>query len=141
MPPFTSATTRFASTLLLLLFLTGCGNYSDKEEIHKVLDARDLAVSKHDISSYTLLLMQGYSFQGQSEFDVISRMRTLFKQFDATRMQSGDRVIRFPDNSHAQCEQNYQLQVKVGNEWRKVHQRERILFTRTADGWKISGGL
>ncbi|OIO71967.1 MAG: hypothetical protein AUJ57_06350 [Zetaproteobacteria bacterium CG1_02_53_45] len=129
-------------TLVLLtgLLLSGCSN-SDKQEINSLLDARDLAVSNHDIGSYTLLLIPNYAYQGQSEFDVISRMNTLFKQFDAIDMQSSERVIRFADGDHGECEQNYLLRVQADQQWRQIFQRERILLTRTKTGWKISGGL
>jgi len=129
-------------TLVLLtgLLLAGCNN-NDKHEIHALLDARDMAVSNRDIGAYSLLLMSDYEYQGQSEFDVINRMNKLFKQFDATSMQSSNRVIRFIDAAHAECEQDYLLRVQADNQWRQVFQRERILTTRTDSGWKISGGL
>ncbi len=133
-------TMRHVLILLTALLLAGCGN-SDKREIQSLLDARDLAVSNHDVGSYSLLLMPDYAYQGQSEFDVINRMNTLFDQFDATHMQSSDRVLRFIDATHAECEQNYLLRVQADHQWRQIFQRERILLTRTDSGWKISGGL
>ncbi|GAV19369.1 hypothetical protein MMIC_P0303 [Mariprofundus micogutta] len=126
--------------LLIGLVLSGCGN-NDKQNIHVLLDARDIAVSNHHIGNYSLLLMPGYAYQGQSEFDVINRMNKLFEQFDNTSMQSSDRVIRFVDDEHAECEQNYLLRVQANGQWRQIFQRERILLTKTDTGWKISGGL
>lgn len=142
MVSFQTGIIRCCSLVLLAgLLLSGCGNNSDKQAIHALLDARDLAVSNHDIGSYTLLLMPNYAYQGQSEFDVINRMIKLFEQFDAIDMQSSERVIRFADDAHAECEQNYLLRVQADQQWRQVFQRERILLTRTDSGWKISGGL
>jgi len=132
--------TRHALILLFILLLTGC-SYSDKQDIHNLLDARDLAVSNHDINSYALLLIQDYQDQNQSEFEVVNNISKLFGQFDEIHMQSSNRVIRFLDDTHAQCEQSYLLRVKADNQWRKISQRERIELTHTVDGWKISGGL
>jgi len=134
------AAVRYASVLLSILMLTGCGN-NDKEDIHRILDSRDRAVSTHDIKAYSKLLMDDYAFQGKSASDAINNINLLFQQFDMIQMQSSNRVIRYPDDMHAQCEQNYLLRVKLDNEWRKTFQRERILLTRTDGGWKISGGL
>ena len=123
----------------IALLLTACGG--DKQDIHQLLDARDQAVSSRNINSYSALLHTEYSHLGQSASDVLARVEALFFQFDTMEMSSSDRTIYFVDDSHAQCEQSYILRVKADDEWRAIAQRERLDLIKSADGWKISGGL
>lgn len=125
----------------MLLTVTACSDY-DKQEINAILDARDIAVSNHNINTYDDLLLPDYhDHLGQSEFDIVSKMNKLFAQFEEIEMRSSNRVIRLLDNNYAECEQSYLLRVKADGTWRQLNQRERISLTRTNDGWKISGGL
>jgi len=125
----------------MLLTVSACSDY-DKNEINALLDARDIAVSNHNIKDYDDLLVPGYhDHSGQSEFDIVSKMNKLFAQFEKTEMTSSNRIIRLLDNNYAECEQSYLLRVKADGTWRQLNQRERITLTKTSDGWKISGGL
>jgi len=127
--------------MALLFSLNGCSEY-DKAAINAILDARDTAVSSHNIKAYDALLLPDYQDSlGQTEFDIVSKMNKLFAQFEQTEMTSNNRIIRLLDSKHAECEQNYLLRVKADGRWRQLNQRERITLTKTADGWKISGGL
>jgi len=139
---FTMPSTHFFCALvLLLLMMNACSEYN-KTEINALLDARDLAVSTHNIKAYDALLIPDYQDQtGQSEFDIVSKMNRLFAQFERTEMHSSNRIIRLVDSQHAECEQSYVLRVKADGTWRQLNQRERIFLTHTNDGWKISGGL
>jgi len=125
---------------ILLCLLSACSE-QDKVDIRSVLDARDAAVSNHDIKSYAGLLISGYEYNNQTEFEIINRMRGLFNQFEQIEMTSDNRTIRLLDDQHAECEQSYLLHVQANGEWRQINQRERISLTKTDTGWKISGGL
>ncbi|WP_018294509.1 nuclear transport factor 2 family protein [Mariprofundus ferrooxydans] len=127
--------------LLLALSLGACVNH-DKDAINAVLDARDQAVSTHDILAYDALLLPDYMERNNSKADLIIRMHNLFKQFDTINMTSDNRIIRIQeDGRHALCEQSYHLRVESDGVWRELYQREQIALTRTKNGWKISGGL
>ena len=125
---------------ILLCQLSACSE-QDKVDIRSVLDARDAAVSNHDIKSYAGLLISGYEYNNQTEFEIINKMRGLFNQFEKIEMTSDNRTIRLLDDQHAECEQSYLLHVQANGEWRQINQRERISLTKTDSGWKISGGL
>ncbi len=125
---------------ILLCLLSACSE-QEKVDIRSVLDARDTAVSNHDIASYAVLLIPGYEHNNQTEFEIINRMRKLFNQFEQIEMASDNRTIRLLDDQHAECEQSYLLHVQANGEWRQINQRERISLTKTDTGWKISGGL
>ncbi|ATX80060.1 hypothetical protein Ga0123461_1647 [Mariprofundus aestuarium] len=125
--------------LLITLILASCS--SEKQEIHEVLDARDIAFTAHDTAAYSALLHPNYNHLKQNSSDVIERVKQLFSQFDMMEMHSRDRTIYFVDDTHAQCEQSYRLRVKADNRWREINRRERIELTKSPDGWKISGGL
>jgi len=126
--------------MLLILSLSACGNH-DKDEINAVLDARDRAVSTHDILAYHALLLPDYTDRDKSEADLVIRMHKLFEQFNIITMTSDNRIIRIQDDGRALCEQNYHLRVQSDGTWRQLYQREQITLTRTSNGWKISGGL
>ncbi len=130
----------FICILACVFSLVACGDY-DKPDIRSVLDARDTAVSRHDIHAYSDLLVPGYEYKHQTEFEAINRMRQLFEQFEKIEMTSNNRTIRLLDDKHAECEQSYFLRVQANDTWRQLNQRERISLTKTASGWKISGGL
>ncbi len=125
---------------ILLCLLSACSE-QDKVDIRSVLDARDAAVSNHDITHYAGLLISGYEYNNQTEFEIINKMRGLFNQFEKIEMTSDNRTIRLLDDQHAECEQSYLLHVQANGEWRQINQRERISLTKTDSGWKISGGL
>jgi len=126
--------------LTSLITLSACSD-RDRSDIRTVLDARDSAISNHDLKAYSALLMPGYDNHEQSELEIINRMRQLFEQFEKIEMSSGNRTIRITDHQHAECEQNYLLHVQANGSWRQLNQRERIKLIKTESGWKISGGL
>jgi len=126
-------------SLLIILLFSSCS--SEKQEIHQVLDARDVAFTAHDVAAYHALLHPNYNHLKQNSSDVIERVKQLFSQFDTMEMHSTDRTIYFVDDTHAQCEQSYRLRVKADKRWREIDRRERIELTKSPDGWKISGGL
>ncbi|MDX8406293.1 MAG: hypothetical protein R8K50_09135 [Mariprofundus sp.] len=126
--------------MLLLASLCGCSNH-DQSDINAILDARDKAVSTHDILAYHDLLITAYDDGKQNEADLVIRMNRLFNQFDRISMVSDSRIISKQDDTHVLCEQNYRLRVHADGNWRKMYQREQIGLTRTAEGWKISSGL
>ncbi|MDQ6992340.1 MAG: hypothetical protein Q9M31_02615 [Mariprofundus sp.] len=136
------ASNKIKLTLLLLLTLciSGCFN-SDKKDISALLDARDSAVTKHDILAYHALLLPDYHDKKKTEAMLVIEMNALFKQFDRIIMTTDSRIIRMQGENQALCEQNYQLRVLSDNTWRELFQREQISVTRTPSGWKLSGGL
>ncbi|MFQ5581636.1 MAG: hypothetical protein ACE5F3_03290 [Mariprofundaceae bacterium] len=135
-----ASSNRFALAISLLVLVSSCADV-EKTAIHRVLDARDQAVSTQNISDYSALLFNNYQDNRQGKIEVVARMIALFSQFDATDMQSYDRNIRLIDETHAQCEQSYTLRVKAGGAWREIVQREQLYLTRTPVGWKISAGI
>jgi len=130
----------FSTILLALLLLSACSEYN-KMEIRAVLDARDTAVSQHDIAAYQNLLIADYHAAQQTRTSIITKIQGLFAQFKHIEMKSGNRFIRMQDSTHAECEQSYTLRVFADGDWRQLNERERLQLTKTDHGWKISGGL
>ena len=129
-----------ALAAICCLFLAACGA-SDKSAIEKVLDARDQAISSHDVGGYSRLIAADYHDNGHSKVDIVAQMINLFDHFDEVRMHSFDRDIRLLDEKHAECRQSYRLEVRSGKHWQKMVQREQLSFVRSPVGWEISGGL
>jgi len=129
-----------AAIVLSLLLLSACSEYN-KMEIRELLDARDAAVSQHDLTAYETLLITDYHAPQQTRQSIITKMRHLFAQFKQIEMKSNNRFIRMNDSTHAECEQSYILRVFADGDWRQLSERERLQLTKTPNGWKISGGL
>ncbi len=128
------------SIFFLYLGITACGG-AGKSSVNAVLDARDAAITTHNISAYSGLILPDYMDHGRSKVEVVAQMIHLFNKFDRLDMHSFDRQIYLVDGTHADCAQSYRLRVCVGGHWRKMVQREELSLKRTPAGWKISGGL
>ena len=126
--------------LILILLCSACSEY-DKQAIHTLLDARDAAVTQHDIAAYQRLLISETYEQIQRKRQIVHKMQQRFKQFEKIEMQSSNRTIRLLDKQHAECEQSYLLRVFADGAWRQANERERLQLSKTDSGWKISGGL
>lgn len=98
-------------------------------------------MSTRDIAAYSALIASNYRDGKRGKVEVVARMMGLFDRFDEVQMKSFDRTIRIIDDTHAQCQQSYRLQVRSEGKWHKMVQREQISLERTPTGWKISGGL
>ncbi|HKJ83209.1 MAG TPA: hypothetical protein VJ961_04225 [Mariprofundaceae bacterium] len=122
------------------LFISACGA-SDQSAIGKVLDARDRAISSHDVAAYSSLIATDYRDDGRTKVDIVAQMINLFDHFDEVKMHSFDRNIQLNGDRHAECRQSYRLAVRSGKHWEKMVQREQLSLVRTPVGWKISGGL
>jgi len=130
--------TLFAAITCLLI--AACSG-ADKASINGVLDARNAAITAHDIGAYSSLILPDYTDHARSKVDVVAQMIHLFDRFDALEMHSFNREIHLVDDTHADCAQSYRLKVRADGRWREMVQREELSLQRTAAGWKISGGL
>lgn len=130
----------YGLTIICCLFLTACG-VSDTSAIESVLDARDQAITSHDVAAYSRIIDGNYHDGERSKVDVVAQIINLFDHFDEVRMHSFDREIRLLDDDHVECRQSYRLEVRSGKRWQKMVQREQLMLVRSPIGWKIGGGL
>ncbi|MDX8402614.1 MAG: hypothetical protein R8K47_08285 [Mariprofundaceae bacterium] len=136
-----SAAERLLALACAAALLGGCGQW-DRLAVSRVLDARDAAITAQDIGAYSILILDAYRDErGRSKVQLIAEMLDLFDRFEKTEMHAFDRACRLSDETHALCEQSYKLRVLADGDWREIVQREQLALTRTASGWKISGGL
>jgi len=131
---------KIRTILFLCLFITACSG-ADRISINAVLDARNAAITAHNIGAYSILISPDYMDHHHSKVDIIAQMIHLFDRFDAMEMHSFDRKLHLVDDTHADCAQSYRLKVHAGGHWREMVQREELSLQRTSAGWKISGGL
>jgi hypothetical protein len=130
-------------TILLISAAAGmvaCGDF-DKNEISRLMDARDRAISHRSIPEYSILIAADYNDNGRSKVDIVAQMVSLFDKFERAEMSSHDRQIRQLNDRQALCEQSYTLKVFADGQWRQIVQREQLILTKSSDGWKISSGL
>jgi len=124
----------------LALFLNACSDL-DKTAVSQLLDTRDQAITHRSISEYSTLISSDYHDSKRSKVEVIAQMLSLFDRFERAEMNSYDRQIRKLDNNLVQCEQSYTLKVFADGQWRQIVQREQLILTEEASGWKIISGL
>jgi len=68
-------------SILAILCISSCSE-KNTAAINALLDARDTAISAHDIEAYGALLLRDYlDDTGQQANDVINKMNRLFAQF------------------------------------------------------------
>jgi len=113
----------------------------DKAAVSQLLDARDQAITHRSISEYSELISSDYHDSRRSKVEVVAQMLSLFDKFKQAEMNSYNRQIRRLDDYRVQCEQSYTLKVFADGQWRQIVQREQLILTEEASGWKIISGL
>ena len=124
----------FVVTLLLLS--TAC-EQQDKTTISHLLDARNKAMSEKNIDAFNHLLATNYPDKQHA----IQQINLLFHQFNHIHIRTLNRHIHIINKEHAECEQSYTISVQADGDNRNIVQREQLQLIKTAQGWKISGGL
>jgi len=129
-----------AAAVCAALLLSACSE-SAVSGVNSLLDARDAAINKRDISTYSQLISDDYQGRLQNKADIINQMQLLFTQFSKIKMQSFGRDVYVTDDDHARAAQSYRMKVMMDGRWREMLQREVLSLTRSESGWKISSGL
>jgi len=129
-----------AAAVCAALLLSACSE-SAVSGVNSLLDARDTAINKRDISAYSQLISDDYQGRQLNKADIVNQMQLLFTQFSKIKMQSFGRDVYVTDDDHARAAQSYRMKVMMDGRWREMLQREVLSLTRSEAGWKISSGL
>jgi ketosteroid isomerase-like protein len=127
------------SFLLLILFLLAC-QVSEEEKIYQVLNRRQEALQKRDLSLYLSCISEAYQDKEEDFNRLQKRIEGYFKGFDRIAYSCWDRSLQV-DGETAIVIQPFYLEVEKGENKNHYSGREVLFLKKERKGWKIIKGL
>lgn len=129
----------FLSFLLLIFFLLTC-QVSEEEKIYQILNRRQEALQKKDLSLYLSCISKAYQDKEEDFNQLERRIEGYFKTFDRITYSSWDRSIQI-DRETATVIQQFYLEVERGDEKNRYSGKEALYLKKEGKEWKIIKGL
>ena len=130
---------QFLSFLLPLLFLLAC-QVSQEEKIYQILNRRQEALQKGDLSLYLSCISKAYQDK-EEDFDGLERrIEGYFKTFDRITYSNWDRSVQI-DGETATVIQQFYLEAEKGEKKNRYSGKEAIFLKKEGKDWKIIKGL
>jgi hypothetical protein len=127
------------SFLLPLLFLLAC-QVSEEEKIYQILNRRQEALQKRDLSLYLSCISKTYQDKEEDFSGLRKRIEGYFKTFDRITYSSWDRSIQI-DGEAATVTQQFYLEVEKGEKKNRYSGKEGLFLKKEGKDWKIMKGL
>jgi len=131
---------RLATSASVLMILAACGSAGEMQNVQKVADARQRALTTKDKVLYASLLSSAYGDGTKNATSKIAEISALLNSFDQIEARFSNRKIEFVKDS-ATVTSDYELKVTSKNKSWKFSGTERIKLRKETGGWKIIGGL
>jgi ketosteroid isomerase-like protein len=125
--------------LLPILFLLAC-QVSEEEKIYQVLNRRQEALQKRDLSLYVSCISEAYQDKEEDFNRLQKRIEGYFKTFGRISYSCWDRSIQV-DGETAVVIQSFYLEVEKGKDRNHYSGREVLFLKRERKDWKIIKGL
>jgi hypothetical protein len=129
----------FLSLLPLVLFLLAC-QVSEEEKIYQILNQRQEALQKRDLSLYLSCISKNYQDKEEDFNRLAKRIDGYFKTFDQISYSSWDRSIQI-DGEKAVVFQQFHLEVRKGEKKNRYSAKEALFFKKEGKEWRIIKGL
>jgi hypothetical protein len=129
----------FLSFLLPILFLLAC-QVSEEEKIYQILNRRQEALQKRDLSLYLTCISKAYQDKEEDFNRLQKRIEGYFKTFDRISYSSWDRSVQI-DGETATVIQQFYLEVEKGEKKNRYSGKEALFLKKEGKGWKITKGL
>jgi len=129
----------FLSFLLLILFLLAC-QVSEEEKIYQILNRRQEALQKKDLSLYLSCISKGYQDKEEDFSRIEKRIEGYFKTFDRIAYSSWDRSVHIEGDTATIIQQFY-LEVEKREKKNRYSGKEALFFKKERREWKIIKGL
>jgi ketosteroid isomerase-like protein len=129
----------FLSFLLLILFLLAC-QVSEEEKIYQLLNRRQEALQKRDLSLYLSCISNAYQDKEEDFSRLQKRIEGYFKTFDRISYSSWDRSIQI-DGETAIVLQAFHLEAEKGGKENRYSCKEVLFLKKEGKEWKIIKGL
>ncbi len=127
------------SFLLPILLLLAC-QVSEEEKIYQVLNRRQEALQKRDLSLYLSCISKAYQNKEEDFNRLQKRIEGYFKTFDRISYSCWDRSIQV-DGETAVVIQPFFLEVEKGENKSHYSGKEVIFLKKEGKEWKIIKGL
>ncbi|MGD0915480.1 MAG: nuclear transport factor 2 family protein [Thermodesulfobacteriota bacterium] len=125
--------------LLPFVILLTC-QVSEEERIHQILNRREEALRKKDLSLYLACISKAYQDKGEDSSRLEKRIDGYFSTFDGISYSSWDRSVQI-DGGTATVIQQFHLEVEKGEKKNRYSGQEAISLKKEGKAWKIIGGL
>jgi hypothetical protein len=130
---------RSLSFLLPVLFLLAC-QISEEEKISQILNRRQEALQKRDLSLYLSCISRAYQDKEEDFYRLQKRIEGYFKTFDRITYSSWDRSVQIDGETSTVIQQIY-LEVEKGEKKNHYSGREVLFLKKEGKAWKIVRGL
>lgn len=127
------------SFLILIVFLLAC-QVSEEEKIYQMLNRRQEALQKRDLSLYLSCISRAYQDKEEDFNGLGKRIDGYFKTFDWITYSSWDRSVEIEGNT-ATVIQQFHLEVGKGEKKNSYSGKEGLFFKKEGKEWKIIKGL
>lgn len=125
--------------LFTIFFLLTC-QVSEEERIHQVLNRREEALQKKNLSLYLSCISKAYQDKEEDFSRLQNRIEGYFKTFDQIRYSSWERSVHI-EGKTATVIQQFQLEVEKGLKKNRYLGKEALFFQKEGREWKIIRGL
>ena len=127
------------SFLLLILFLLAC-QVSEEEKIYQVLNRRQEALQKRDLSLYLSCISKAYQDKEEDFNRLQKRIEGYFRTFDRISYSCWDRSLQV-DGETAIVIQPFYVEVEKGEKKNHYSGKEVLFLKKEGKDWKIIKGL
>jgi hypothetical protein len=127
------------SFLLLIFFLLAC-QVSEEEKIYQVLNRRQEALQKRDLSLYLSCISKAYQDKEEDFNRLQKRIEGYFRTFDRISYSCWDRSLQV-DGETAIVIQPFYLEVEKGEKKNHYSGKEVLFLKKEGKDWKIIKGL
>ena len=125
--------------LLSVFFLLAC-QVSEEEKIYQMLNRRQEALQKRDLSLYLSCISRSYQDKEEDFNGLEKRIDGYFKTFDRIAYSSWDRSVEI-DGEKATAIQQFYLEAEKGGKKNRYSGKEVLFLTKEGKEWKIIKGL
>ena len=127
------------SFLLPIVFLLAC-QVSEEEKIYQILNRRQEALQKRDLSLYLSCISRAYQDKEEDFNRLEKRIDGYFKTFDRIAYSSWDRSVEI-DGEKATAIQQFYLEAEKGGKKNRYSSKEVLFLKKEGKEWKIIKGL
>jgi ketosteroid isomerase-like protein len=126
--------------LLFAIFSLFACQISEEEKINQILNQREEAFQKKDLSLYLSCISKDYQDKDEDFNRLQNRIGGYFKTFDQIKYTSWDRSIHF-EGETARVVQQFHLEVEREGKRNRYSGKEALFFRKEERKWKIIKGL
>jgi len=125
--------------LLSVFFLLAC-QVSEEEKIYQILNRRQEALQKKDLSLYLSCISKAYQDKEEDFNRLQKRIEGYFKTFDRISYSCWDRSLQV-DGETAIVIQPFYLEVEKGEKKNRYSGKEVLVLKKEGGKWRIIKGL